>query len=617
MPPDQKSLPSHSAAIRATVVAIAATYGYFLLFAEFALLELAKPWFSGELALRPLLTMLCAGGVAGSFLAASHFRLDRFQSALAGGFAGCALSAIATVFAGRAELWLTIAGVGLSLGWTTVTLSAGLRSVVGAKRLGLWCGLGTGLAYAIVNLPVAFEATPVVQTEISAGLALLGVWAARNMHPGSVEIPARERLNWLLWGLIFLALVWLDSAGFYILQHTPHLRAQTWTGSWILYGNAITHLVGAVVAGFALDFQLITVTAGVAMALLAAADLALGGAAGTFAGARVLYTAGVSAYSVALVYYPAWRARPLLAAALFAVAGWMGSALGIGMVQDLHAIPAWFVGIAVVFVFSSLVVSGIQRRKSAMLAAMVIGVFGLASGKTRADDGMIARGREVYIAEGCITCHSQYLRPNVAQEILWWGPAQPLTERLTETPPLLGLRRQGPDLTNVGNRRSPEWQRLHLIGPQLLTPGSRMPSYAGLFEAGGSRGDSLVVYLSSLGPETIGQRMASITKWEPSANALASAPNERKARQLFIQLCAACHGPEARGDGPLSAKLTLKPPDFSHDAWRRIAPDDSSPLTAITKIIKFGVPGTTMAGHEYLDDADVVNVARFLSRLHR
>ena len=47
----------------AAILAIAATYGYFLLFAEFALLELAKPLFGGERALRPLLALLGGAGI--------------------------------------------------------------------------------------------------------------------------------------------------------------------------------------------------------------------------------------------------------------------------------------------------------------------------------------------------------------------------------------------------------------------------------------------------------------------------------------------------------------------------------------------------------------------------
>src|SRR5262245_21404725 len=77
-----------------------------------------------------------------------------------------------------------------------------------------------------------------------------------------------------------------------------------------------------------------------------------------------------------------------------------------------------------------------------------------------ADEALIAAGRRVYVAEGCINCHSQYVRPGTADEARW-GPAGNLAEMLAQTPPLFGNRRQGPDLQNVGNRRSHDWQRLH------------------------------------------------------------------------------------------------------------------------------------------------------------
>lgn len=117
----------------------------------------------------------------------------------------------------------------------------------------------------------------------------------------------------------------------------------------------------------------------------------------------------------------------------------------------------------------------------------------------RADeDTLIRRGREVYLAEGCIHCHSQYIRPGTADEGRW-GPPRSLQEFAKEKPPLLGSRRQGPDLQNVGARRTAEGLRLHLQAPRLLIPGSRMPSYARLFgPAAKGDGDALVAYLLSL-----------------------------------------------------------------------------------------------------------------------
>ena len=167
----------------AAVIAIAATYFYFLLFAEFALLEVAKPSFGDERALRPLLAVLGAGGVGGSVLAAWRFEMARLRFALAGGFLGCAVSAAAVLAAGHAGLWPAVAGVGLSLGWTTVTLSAGLRAVAGGKHLGWWCGLGTGLAYAACNVPAVFEAAPRAQTIFVMVGTLLGMAAAFAMQP--------------------------------------------------------------------------------------------------------------------------------------------------------------------------------------------------------------------------------------------------------------------------------------------------------------------------------------------------------------------------------------------------------------------------------------------------
>lgn len=606
--------------IMATVLAIAGTYGYFLLFAEFALLELAKPWFGEERALRSLLAVLGGSGVAGSLLAAWRFEIGRFRAALASGFVGCALSVAVALIGGRTGLWCAAAAAGLSLGWTTVTLSAGLRAVVGANKLGIWCGLGTGLAYAMSNLPVIFAATPLRQAWIASGVALLGGLAAIFMRPGALVVadfpdrPVRERFGWMV---IFLALVWLDSAGFYILQHTPRLRAQTWLGDWMLYGNALTHLLGALLAGRALDARRIGGTTLLALVMLASADILLNRGLGSFAGTRVLYTIGVSAYSVALVYYPAFEARPWVAAGLFSVAGWIGSALGIGMVQDLHAIPLWFVGLAVAAVCVALAGRTRPRPRHETIVLIGLGALCIGPRTLRANETLIERGREVYLAEGCINCHSQFVRPGVPQEVLWWGPVRPLATTLAEVPPLIGLRRQGPDLTNVGNRRSPDWQRLHLMVPRAVSPGSRMPSYAALFLDGDRRGEALVAYLVSLGTGTIPARLEQIAAWVPVADAGLAPFDTVGAKRRFTQLCASCHGAKGQGDGPLVGQLAFKPPDFSRDAWRHLRADDPDRTIALSRIIKFGLPGTAMAGREYLDDKTVLMLAHYVVELHR
>lgn len=124
--------------------------------------------------------------------------------------------------------------------------------------------------------------------------------------------------------------------------------------------------------------------------------------------------------------------------------------------------------------------------------------LGLALPAGAQDAALVSRGRVVYIAEGCIHCHSQYVRPGTRDEE-WFGPAHPLAEIGRQRPPLLGNRRQGPDLQNVGSRRPAEWLRLQLQTPRVVMPGSRMPAYGHLFRAGApSDGEALVAYLLSL-----------------------------------------------------------------------------------------------------------------------
>jgi cbb3-type cytochrome c oxidase subunit II len=136
----------------------------------------------------------------------------------------------------------------------------------------------------------------------------------------------------------------------------------------------------------------------------------------------------------------------------------------------------------------------VARREALFLSA----AFGLSGLMLRAEDSaLIQQGRRVYIAEGCIHCHSQYVRPGTLDEERW-GAAHPLSELERQRPPLFGNRRQGPDLQNVGSRRAAEWLRLQLQTPRAIMAGSRMPSYAHLFRAGRTEGDALVAYLESL-----------------------------------------------------------------------------------------------------------------------
>ena len=92
-----------------------------------------------------------------------------------------------------------------------------------------------------------------------------------------------------------------------------------------------------------------------------------------------------------------------------------------------------------------------------------------------------ARGRDIYVGEGCSYCHTQYVRP-LAQDKVWGRPSAAGDYAYT-TPELFGTERNGPDLTNVGARQpSDVWNLIHLYEPRALTSGSIMPSYRYLFD---------------------------------------------------------------------------------------------------------------------------------------
>jgi cytochrome c oxidase cbb3-type subunit 2 len=174
-------------------------------------------------------------------------------------------------------------------------------------------------------------------------------------------------------------------------------------------------------------------------------------------------------------------------------------------------------------------------------------------------------------------------------------------------PPLYGTRRQGPDLANVANRRSATWQRLHLIDPRATSPGSRMPSYAHLFAAGEESGADLVAYLDSLGAETARQRFAEIQSTRASAPPVDASETER-GHALFALYCARCHGGEGRGDGPLAPALgatsAIDLADGSF-AFASFGPGIGTLDEGIARVVRFGMPGTSMPGHEWLADRDV------------
>ncbi|MBP9215001.1 MAG: cytochrome-c oxidase, cbb3-type subunit I [Chitinophagaceae bacterium] len=91
------------------------------------------------------------------------------------------------------------------------------------------------------------------------------------------------------------------------------------------------------------------------------------------------------------------------------------------------------------------------------------------------------QGRDIYVREGCYTCHSQMVRP-FRHEVARYGEYSKAGEFVYDHPFQWGSKRTGPDLARVGGKYSDSWHYNHMLEPQSMSPGSIMPSYPWLFE---------------------------------------------------------------------------------------------------------------------------------------
>jgi len=85
-------------------------------------------------------------------------------------------------------------------------------------------------------------------------------------------------------------------------------------------------------------------------------------------------------------------------------------------------------------------------------------------------------GRNIYVREGCYSCHSQMVRP-FRDETERYGHYSLAAESMYDHPFQWGSKRTGPDLARVGGRYSDEWHVAHLKDPRSVVPESIMPGY--------------------------------------------------------------------------------------------------------------------------------------------
>ena len=192
-------------------------------------------------------------------------------------------------------------------------------------------------------------------------------------------------------------------------------------------------------------------------------------------------------------------------------------------------------------------------------------------------------GRDIYVANGCMYCHSQFTRPNDVT------PSKPSEagDFNYDRPHQLGTLRTGPDLSNIGLKRGAQWEIDHLKNPRKLTPNSIMPQFSFLSQR---QLVALAAYLDKLG----NQETASTDLMIPDAYNGKSQPyattakNWAKGRAIYAKNCLTCHGCAGKGDGPYAMINNARPADLRQSRYTNL------PTSFFFWRVSDGVPGTVM-----------------------
>lgn len=253
-------------------------------------------------------------------------------------------------------------------------------------------------------------------------------------------------------------------------------------------------------------------------------------------------------------------------------------------------------------------------------------------------------GRQLYASNGCLYCHSQFLRPQD-----WTGVSSFRTVgRVAQAgdyfylqSPTLGTERTGPDLSQEGGAHTDEWHLAHFYNPRWTSTKSIMPQFSFYYEqnqAGGGEPTNdvldLIAYVQSLGgnagveranrQKALKQKLldergkgneAIIHEWFPSTWRTVRNPMEPTLRslvhgkQVFTTNCVGCHGLNGNGKGPATRYISNPAPRNLTDASQQLYFSDGEMYDAIL----FGVDGTAMpAWGDMLTVNDIWDVTNFI-----
>jgi cytochrome c oxidase cbb3-type subunit 2 len=145
--------------------------------------------------------------------------------------------------------------------------------------------------------------------------------------------------------------------------------------------------------------------------------------------------------------------------------------------KNVHAIVEKNVGLLTVLILVAISLGGMAQITPLMFQQQTMApVDGL-----EPYTALQMEGRDIYIREGCVGCHSQMIRP-FRSETERYGHYSVAGESVWEHPFLWGSKRTGPDLARVGGRYSDQWHQIHLINARDVVPESNMPGFPWLME---------------------------------------------------------------------------------------------------------------------------------------
>jgi cytochrome c oxidase cbb3-type subunit 2 len=156
------------------------------------------------------------------------------------------------------------------------------------------------------------------------------------------------------------------------------------------------------------------------------------------------------------------------------------------------------------------------------------------------------------------------------------------------------------------------WLKAHFISPSAVSYHSPMPSYAYLFQD--NRGEALLAYVESLGATNLAARLENQSGWKLSD---AAAGTKLDGATLLNDYCMTCHSAQGAVRQRWGKEFKRLPPDFAAGpfVYAPATGDVKWRLTRVAQIIKFGLPGTDMPGHEYLSDNQIAAMAAQVVKL--